>query len=1155
MYVVKSLKLHGFKTFPRETVIDFSRGITAITGPNGSGKSNIAEALIWVMGEQAPSAFRSGQMEDVIFAGTDKLPPMGMAEVVLKFEKLNPQKGEDRYVEILRRFYREGEGEYRLNGKRVRRKDIQDFLYDIGLGSKSFAMIEQGRITQMIEAKPEERRVFIEEVAGILKYKLKKKEAESKIRLTRENLDRVEDIIAEVRKNLNSLRQQAARARQFKKLQEELISIEKKVTAHKIALIEQDLKKLNSEIDSIQDNIVSLSTEVASIRAELETKKSEILERENDIALLNKDFFEKKLKSERLETEIKNKTEQLENLRKRLENYETELKLFEKELTDLDEKENKEKQNLDLAKEDFESLSIKTESLSAQVASFKEELKSKEEEYFSIDRELKDFETESYKISSDLNYSKKEKESVLSEFENKKQEIKEIEEKINEFKEKIENVKVNIEELTTKIGELRELKQELAFRLEELNQALTNKENEKNSLLVEIKTLENRYSQIKGFLENREGFSENVKKLIKEKSELISGVIGDFIEAKDIKVNFFDNFISRFYQIIVPKNKESFEKLVEYCDEKGLKGIGILNPDAIPSKGENIENSLTDFLIFKENLPEKFKSFLKNFLIENSNKTIEKNAVFINGDYYFADSGIYYIGTKDENGFLSLKARLKEIELKLIDLKGNEKAINEEIDNLKFERDEILNEINRVNINLEELQEELNSFNTEFNKNNQLFELKQQEKSRLEGEIERLKLTDAELETKIKDLSSRLSELNEKIEKSYEKKEKKSLELNEIKEQLEYMQEELSEIQLIAEKRNSVIKSIEKELEFIKQRRKEIEFRMEKSYQDKENDKNTIATLEKEIENLKTEANTMVDAYRKISAVLTEKKEILEKKKSELSILEKKVFDLRRKEEELTKAKQEKEIKKAEFKVKFNNLKDYQISRFGEFKSEKTENFEELNIQFEKLSRRIENFGAINLLAIEECDEQEKRYNFLMEQKKDLEKSIKNLTRDIREIDQTTKTLFSNAFDFINKKFDEIFKELFGGGKAYLKLSDEENVLDSGVEIYAKVPGETIKRISLLSGGEKAKTALAFVFALFEYRVAPLCVLDEVDAPLDEANVLRFGKFLKRYKDRVQFIVITHNKTTMELCDYLYGVTLEEPGCSKVLSVRLEDYS
>ena len=1155
MYVVKSLKIHGFKTFPRETVIDFSRGITAITGPNGSGKSNIAEALIWVMGEQAPSAFRSGQMEDVIFAGTDKLPPMGMAEVVLKFEKLNPQKGEEKYVEILRRFYREGEGEYRLNGKRVRRKDIQEFLYDIGLGSKSFAMIEQGKITQLIEAKPEERRVFIEEVAGILKYKLKKKEAESKIRLTKENLERVEDIIAEVRKNLNSLRQQAARARQFKKLQEELNAVEKKIVAHKVFITEMELKELNGEIEKIQDEIVALNTEISTLQSEIETKKSEILERENDIALLNKDFFEKKLKSERLETEIKNKSEHLANLRKRIENYKKEIELLEKELISLNEKEKKEKQNLELAKEDLESLAVKSESLSAQVFSLKEELKEKEKEFYDIDREVKDLENESYQVSSDLNYAKKEKESVLSEINSKKQTLEKVRGEINSFKAKVETEREKISRLHSKIEELKELKDDLSFRLEELNSLITVKEKERNSLLIEIKTLENKFSQIKGFLENREGFSESVKKLIKEKSNLIEGVVGDFIEAKDTNVSFFDNFVSRFYQVIVPKDKESFEKLVEYCNEEGLKGIGILYPEKKPPLTNKNEHSLLKFLVIDDNLPEKFKGFLNSFTLEKDRENLKTHSVFVNGDYFFADSGIYYIGSKEEGGFLSLKAQLKDIEKKLISLKEKEGELKEEIESLVLQKEELLSEINRIEIDIEDLRSELNGIETEHNKNLQLSEIKEQEKIRLEGEIERLNKKDEELTFKISELTKRLETLNQKIEEIYDKKEKKSHHLNTARENLEYMQEEFNEVKLVAEKRRSVVKSIEKELEFIEQKKKEASFRIEKAKQDRENDIKTVASLEKEIENLKVEANAIVDGYRKISSILNQKKEVLEEKKKELNLLEKNVFELKKKEDELLRLKQEKEIRKAEKSVRFNNLKDYQISRFGEFKSEATENFEELNMQFEKLSQRVENFGAINLLAIEECDEQEKRYNFLMEQKKDLEKSIKNLTRDIREIDATTKTLFTNAFDFINKKFDEIFKELFGGGKAYLKLSDEEDVLNSGVEIFAKVPGETIKRISLLSGGEKAKTSLALVFALFEYRVAPLCVLDEVDAPLDEANVLRFGKFLKRYKDRVQFIVITHNKTTMELCDYLYGVTLEEPGCSKVLSIRLEDYA
>ncbi len=1154
MYVVKSLKLHGFKTFPKETVIDFSKGITAIIGPNGSGKSNIAEAIIWVMGEQSPKAFRSGQMEDVIFSGTDKLAPMGMAEVVLKLENLNAQKGEERYIEILRRFYRSGEGEYRLNGKRVRRKDIQEFLYDIGMGSKSFAMIEQGKVSQLIEAKPEERRYFIEEAAGILKYKLKRKEAESKIKLTRENLERVEDIIAEVKKNLNSLRQQAARARQFSKLQSELNEIEAKIVADKIFSIEHETEKLNKEITSFSDKIIEISAEISKIQSHIESKKSEILERENDLALLNKDFFEKKLKSERIETEIKHTTEHLEGLRKRIENYHNEIENFEKELENLTGNEKREKENKALVSEDIETLQLKKEELKSMLDSLKRELREKEDEFAEFDRELKQFETENYKLSSELNYLKKEHTSLIREIEAKTNELKSLSDSLEKTKEDLSNIEKTLEEKLALLEEKNLFLEELTLKNQNLADRLSLKEDELSKLTVEKRTVENKIEQIKNFLENREGFSENVKKLIKEKGELIKGVLGDFIESKDVNTNFFENLISSFYQVIVPKDKKSFDSLVSYCKKKGYKGIGI----ALPEEEREFtpeERTLSEYIVFENGIPKKLKRFLGYISVEPSEKGFEKSFVLLNGDYYFADRGIYFTGSHEEGGFLSLKNQLKKNILSLESINIKIEKLEQEIAELKEEKNQLLSMIYQAEEETESIKEEVAVLkgNLRDNKNKEQFTMSQIEK--LKSLLEKLNQNKKSVEEQIKGIENQIGELNKSIEDKLSVKDKKTGELDRLKEQFEYMQEEYNDVIILLEKRQSNLKSIEKELEFIIQRKEELNQRIEKAKEDRVRDTKNIAIVERKIDDLREEGNRIIDEYREISDILRNKKELLEREKQELSLLERKVFELKKSEEELNKLKQEKEIKKAELSAKFENLKDYAISKFGTFKSEQAENIEELNEKFEKLSARLNNFGAINLLAIEECDEQEKRYNFLMEQKKDLEKSIKNLTRDIKEIDQTTKTLFLNAFDFINAKFGEIFQALFGGGKAYLKLSDEENILETGVEIYAKVPGETVKRITLLSGGEKAKTALALVFALFEYRISPLCVLDEVDAPLDEANVLRFGKFLQRYKDRVQFIVVTHNKTTMELADYIYGITMEEPGCSKVFSIKLEDFS
>jgi len=1152
MFIIKSLKLYGFKSFPKETRIKLARGVTAIVGPNGSGKSNISDALLWVMGEQSVKSLRGNSMEDIVFNGSDKLAPMGMASVELKIENTNPSKEEDKIINIERKYFRTGEGEYRLNGKRVRRKDIQEFLLEIGLGSKSYSIIEQGKIGVILSSKAEERRYLIEDAAGILKYKMKKKEAESKIRLTGENLERVEDIVAEVKRNLNSLRQQAARARQFKTIQEELISYKYRYFAHQGAELSESLNGLEKEKLLMENSLSSLMADIAKSEHMVEVAKTTILNKENEISILSRDFFDKKIKSERLESELLHGENKLKDLEKKLEEYSSTAIKLTKEIEDLKNTRLQEENNLKLAKDDIEVIEERKEEFSDKYEELKVMFSSKNDEFTVVDRKLKKLETFQLELNGKHHALKNLIKHYIDENENKIRQRLELEKEIESFKSTILERKKKLTEAENKLQVLESLLDEKKANLSEVELMLNEAKELFNKIQIEKQTLENNVQQMENFLKQREGFSENVKILFEEKKDLIVGVIGDFIETDGLFDAALEPFISNFYQVIVPKSNEALIELIDYCSYKKLNGVSFLKTGEKNSLGDN---GILSHLTLSETVSGKFTSFLDTI---NIVKTIEEgfssngSYITLNGDYFLSDSGVIAIGEKDENGFLSIKTSIKKGKKELISIEKREKTAEDNIQQLTAKFENVTDELNEIKVQIDSCKLDISSINAAIEGSSSHLEHRTNEKDKLTVEINSKEQQLKKLQEDQFEMSERLNRNEVEIEKMIFEREEKNAVLLETKERLEMVSEELSELKLLFEKRISTVSGIEKELQFIDRRLSELTNSLKKTVSNKEEDFKVKLELELLLKNTKLDANKIIEKYRDIDKILDEKKSMLVQVRDDLGKKEKEVMLLKRNENGRITEEQKVELKISEFKLALSHLNEKveELTFEKELVFEKSDNFDELKENVDKLEQKAAKFGIVNLLAIKECEEHEERYEFLNAQREDLMQAIKNLNKDIKEIDDTTSKLFKEAFDFVNEKFSEIFVKLFGGGRAKLELNLPDNLLETGIDIFAQPPGKKIQNITLMSGGEKALTALALLFAIFEFRIAPLCVLDEVDAPLDEANVIQFGQFLKQYRDNVQFIIITHNKTTMEMVDSVYGVTMEEPGCSKLISVQ-----
>ncbi len=1159
MYVIRKLRLFGFKSFPRETVIEFSPGLTGIVGPNGCGKSNIADAILWVMGEQSVKNLRGGVMEDVVFNGSDKLAPMGMAEVELKIENLNPGEGEERFLTIERKYFREGDGQYRLNGKRVRRKDIQERLFELGLGSKSYAIIEQGRVSTLINARPEDRRFMIEDAAGILKYKMKKKEAESKMRLTRENLERVEDIIAEVKRNLNSLRQQAARARQFKTLQEDLRDQKGGWLAHLAWEWEEKIRGREKERGQLQDQFAKVAAERAELESGMEEQKRLILNMENEVSSLNRDYFDRKLKSERLESEIGHSESKLKELVDRLGTYEERFQQMEDELAEIKKNWESEQRNLDLVKEDIGNLEVKREDMETRLTSFKEKLAEREKAYEAADLGLKDVEGKANTLSSELSFLKKNIREITEDVAAKKGIQEGMTGDLKDLERQIKSRQDALSELENKLTANETARLEAEDQLKAKKETLTGLADQLKQKEIDIASMENHMAAMERFLENREGFSENVRKIMEARPGLVAGVVGDFIETDGEVDAALEACFAPFYQVIVPESESAFHELVALAESEKMGGVAFLVPGSDTKKPAR--SGLAAHLNWKRPVSEQLARYLSDIQLVggvSEGRTAGGSFVTASGDYFLADTGVLTVGGAGDHGFFSIKTGIRESEEKLATAAEDRDQLKEWIGVAEATVAEHRERLQDIRDQADQLKLDSSSIRASMDSERNMMTSKQADIKRVGEEIDTKTGRMKELETRLATAEKELGTLDGKTQDLIQEKRKRQRLVEEVREELEYMMEEFSDLKILHEKRLSTVTSLEKELQFMERRAAEVQGNLEQTRRNREVDGENKTVLSTHIERTREKADQVVDEYRSIDTVLTEKKQALEGQRRELMVLENKLNSFRKQENQIREGEQEIQLKLVESRTEQGHVFQ-QLDELmgGEPRPEIVEADDPaaLKEKVEKLDRRMQQFGAVNLLAIEECAEHEERHEFLTVQRADLVKSMNNLTRDIREIDKTTRDLFEKAFSAISVTFTEIFTRLFGGGSANLTLTDPEDPLETGVEIFAQPPGKKIQSITLMSGGEKALTALALLFAIFEYRISPLCVLDEVDAPLDEANVIQLGQFLRRYRDQVQFVVVTHNKTTMEMVDFLYGVTMEEPGCSKMVSVRLDERS
>lgn len=1180
--LLKSLELHGFKTFPDRIKLSFDKGITSIVGPNGSGKSNISDAIRWVLGEQSAKTLRCSKMEDVVFNGTDKRKKTGYAEVTLSIDnkdRILPFDGDE--VAVTRRYYRSGESEYMINKATVRLRDIHELFMDTGLGRDGYSMIGQGKIDSIVASKSEERREIFEEASGISRYRYRKTEAERKLKSTEENLVRLRDIVGELEDRVGPLKKQSEKAQKFLVLSEEKKGLEIalwlntldnsaniiKEQDDKIDIqraqyenAEQELANISSETESIYLKNSEITSKIDTIRRNISQFESEVSNNNALISVANNDIEHNKETITRLETEI----EQLDNSFTEIESQIKEKKEnVEKLKLNIEEKQkeyNEVSENLNTISVDASRSGDEIQELNSKLAELSQKSANAKVVLLTSDSSINEL---NERIDT-LNSSLSEKESNLE-----------------TTSKMLEDYKVQGKDSAAKVEMLSNSIKGLELKINNLKARNENSKGEIDRLTLDSNEKLRRANILEDLEKNLEGFAHSVKTVMNlSRHGKIGGIHGPVSRLIKVPTDYavaIETALGGAMQNIVTGNEEDAKRAIRTLKEnKGGRAtflpIATIKPRYL---NENGIDSCFGFVGVASDLcdcKDEYKGILQNLLGKiviaedlNSAVSIAKKysyrfkVVTLDGQVVNAGGSLTGGSLNKRTGLLSRASEIEKYrkEAKALADKANE--LKEQYSNSQQEFAKYEADILGTRGDLSTEQQELIRLRTEY-------KACQNEYDSLVSSIDFTKNEIVECENKISNLQkdketadrefSAFEEEIANIEKTTSNLTGNRLALTEKREQLS---EKLQNIRL-------EIVTFEKDKEALISEIRTSEYNSQHQTERKENLRNQIVSVNSNIDII----NKKIESYTNISNNYQDKiaefNNAIEKLNGDKEKFEKKSVELRQKEKDLNSTREVsgRELARLEER-KINLQKQYDdiiAKLWDEYELTKRQ-AEEISIEIENVSTArkrlneikssIRGLGSVNVSAIEEYKEVSERYEFLGAQVSDVEKSKNEIERLINDLTKQMKDAFIENFHEINKHFGETFKELFGGGTASLELANPDDILNSGIDIIAHPPGKIVVHLEALSGGEKALVAIALYFSIMKVRPAPFCVMDEIEAALDDVNVDRFAQYMRRMTDRTQFITITHRRGTMEESDVLYGVTMQDEGISKLLELRASE--
>ena len=1179
--------MYGFKSFADRIEIEFDKGITAIVGPNGSGKSNVSDAIRWVLGEQSAKSLRGSKMEDIIFSGTQQRNPLGFAEVSLTLDNSDHALPVDfTEVTITRRLFRSGESEYYINRSSCRLKDIIELFMDTGVGKEGYSIIGQGRIEEILSSQPENRRLVFEEAAGIVKYKARKQEAERKLENTQENMIRVEDILREIEHQLGPLEEQSRVAKEYLSLRDKLKfydlnrfiveydSHKKKIDKirESVVLLEQDIKNHRQSIieqeakgNELNDQLIQLDNEIQSIRDNRYGILNEIEKLKGTIQVVQERIVQLDRERSRLEQELEWERESIVGK--------------EKEKANVLDKLNDKKEGLNNSLSKSAELEAKLEEIQKQLSASQLEAQQKKDRVMEIWKALSEAKnniTKFQTLKANLEEQKRQADQQLEELKKNKLSI------INEYEAINENIKNINQKITAKSEEKAVLEQKIAS-LEQGLKDLDNKLQQQNQQLEGMKSRLNLLAEMSNAYE---GYQKSVRSILlacqnnPSIRERVCGVVAELIDVPKKYEVAIETALGSSLQHIVTYNEHDAKYIIEFLRQRKLgratflpissiKGRDLYNYEKAVLSMEGCLGRGVDLIKFDDKYKEIFSNLLGRVVItENLDQAIEIARKFsysfrivtLEGDV--VNTGGSMTGgslSKRSTGIIGRSREIDELKGGITQLTGKmkvniekRKAQMEEYTQIRESRRRLSSEIHELEIEIAAQKEHLEAIRVQIEKGDRETQSLEQAKVKLDQDIKALIQSIEEqeniiegLEIQNKDAQTLVDNTDSSIESISREKATIDQEITNIKIEIAGLKHEISSLEEKLDQLDRDIVNHQKNIENKSNQIQENSVSVEKY-------KEEIVGYKNKIENLEIKA-------REEDALLTEKQSVKEKLSDKITNIDKRIKELTAVIEDIRTQKHSMDVQLSRAEVEIENIQnnvweEYEVS-YAQALKYRDENLtiSQIRKEIQHIKRRINKLGNININAIEEYKQVKERYDFLTKQKDDLVKAKENLQGIIKDITSTMETKFKEEFDIINKHFSRVFTQLFGGGRAELVLEDADNVLTSGIEIVAQPPGKKLQSISLLSGGEKALTAISILFAILEHKPAPFCVLDEIDAALDESNVQSFGQYLRKFSERTQFVLITHRRGTMENSDVLYGVAMEEKGVSRMVSVRLED--
>lgn len=1179
MYL-KSIEVNGFKSFANKIVFEFNDGITGIVGPNGSGKSNVGDAVRWVLGEQSAKQLRGSKMEDVIFSGTELRKAQSSAYVAITLDNSDHKLPIDfTEVKVARRVFRSGESEYLINGASCRLKDVQELFFDTGIGKEGYSIIGQGQIEKILSGKPEDRRELFDEAAGIVKYKKRKKQAEKNLAEERDNLSRITDILKEIEKQLVPLEKQSVVAKEYLSLRDKLRAMDINLFLMNYDRIHEDDKSTDGKIDIAQSQFEEAQGNLESTKAEYENLERQLEEINNDIDTFKNSLNEHRLKSQGLTGEINVINAQIEAFITNSSHFESRAIAISSDLAKKQEELAQTKVQIDennekLSKLDDEKVELDDRHMNAigKVSELTNLIEDKKKQIVEFVKENSDIRTSLERNSTILEQNNIKKASLTQKL---------LQQKSNESVAQVEvdKLKEEVDELSKKINELFEKNKSFSEKNNEISARLSQKEKDNQILQQDTLRASSRLESMKNISERYDGYGASIRKVMEQKVKIpgIIGVVADIIKSDKKYETAIETALGGSIQNIVTDDENTAKKLISFLKVNRYgratflpltavngKG-GFSSPDALKEKGAI---GTVDTLIKRDS---QFDGIVKSLVgrvlavdnIDNAIAIARKyrssfRIVTLEGEVLNPGGAMSGGAYKNSSNLLGRKREIEELEKQIKEKEEKLSKSKDSIEKLILQRKELRLKLEENNSKLQDLRIRKSSIDVSYEQAvKRLDDLKKSfgdmssessqigsaEKS-LKENISKLNDTIRENEIKSAQNEKDIAQCEEKLAKAKEEEEEINSKLAQIGNDysglensrlfiLENYRRIEKDIQKLNEEQKELISSMDGSDDLISSKKSEIDEKTKEISQISED----IHEIEKKIE----EASLAKEHINKQHKSFFDKREELSE---QISSLDKELFRLRSRKEKLNEElDNEVSYMWEQYEMTYSSALPYKNEEYNEYSKVKNMTAD--------LKKQIRALGDVNVNAVEDYKNLLERYDLLKTQHDDLAQSEEALMKIIDDLDEEMRKQFEEKFVQIKEQFNIVFKQLFGGGKGTLELMEDEDILEAGIKIIAQPPGKKLQNMMMLSGGEKSLTAISLLFAIQNLKPSPFCLLDEIEAALDDSNVKRFAKYLHKLTANTQFIVITHRRGTMSAADVLYGITMQEKGVSTLVSVNL----